>query len=229
MKKKIVSLISALVLTCAMSLNVCAAGSVTAEDVAAAAGEVAVPATEAELTASKQVADSIIVFDESVSGLTTTALEAAEVLPIAEELAKLNGQSDIASVEVVAVVELNSTAAGKVVVKMSVGANETAVALHSTASGVERIMGVVSGDTVTFDFGGFSPVAILKVAKADNSTSGSTTAATGTTTDMTTAATADVTAAVAPKTGDMSTMVVIMAVIFVAGAAVSVHMSRKRA
>lgn len=226
MKKKIVSFISALVLTCAMGLNVCAAGSVTAEDVAAAAGEVAVPATEAELTESKKVADSIIVFDESVSGLTTTTLEAAEVLPIAEELARLNGQSDIASVNVIAVVDLNSAAAGKVVVKMSVGANETAVALHSTADGVERIIGVVSGDTVTFDFGGFSPVAIIKVAKADNSTPGSTT-----TTAASTATTAegDAAAAVAPKTGDLSMMVTVMAVIFMAGAAAAVYMSRKRA
>lgn len=228
MKKKIVSFISALVLTCAMGLNVCAAGSVTAEDVAAAAGEVAVPATEAELTESKKVADSIIVFDESVSGLTTTTLEAAEVLPIAEELARLNSQSDIASVNVVAVVDLNSASAGKVVVKMSVGANETAVALHSTANGVERIIGVVSGDTVTFDFSGFSPVAIIKVAKADNSTPGSTTTTTTTTATTTTAA-GDAAVAVAPKTGDMSMMVTVMAVIFMAGAAVAVYMSKKRA
>ncbi|MBO5284013.1 MAG: hypothetical protein J6B43_12980 [Lachnospiraceae bacterium] len=228
MKKKIVSLISALVLTCAMSLNVCAAGSVTAEDVAAAAGEVAVPATEAELTASKQVADSIIVFDESVSGLTTTTLEAAEVLPIAEELAKLNDESAVESVNVVAVVDLQA-AAGKVVVKMSVAANETVYALHVTDQGVERIVGSVSGDKVTFEFGSFSPVAIVKVAQKAGDSAPSTNSGSTAATDTAAAATADATAAVAPKTGDMSTMVVIMAVIFMAGAAVSVRMSRKRA
>ncbi len=228
MKKKIVSFISALVLTCAMGLNVCAAGSVTAADVAAAAGEVTVPATEAELTESKAVADSIIVFDESVSGLTTTTLDVADVLPLAEEMAALNGQEDIASVEVLAVVELNSTAAGKVVVKMSVGANETAVALHSIASGVERIIGEVSGDTVTFEFSSFSPVAIIKVTKAHNSSSSNTTTTT-TTTATTAAATADTAAALAPTTGDMSMMVTVMAVIFMAGAAISVWMAKKRA
>lgn len=223
MKKKIVSFISALVLTCAMGLNVCAAGSVTAEDVAAAAGEVAVPATEAELTESKKVADSIIVFDESVSGLTTTTLEAAEVLPIAEELAKLNDESAVESVNVVAVVDLQA-AAGKVVVKMSVAANETVYALHVTDQGVERIVGSVSGDKVTFEFGSFSPVAIVKVAQKAGTPSSSTTATTTTTT-----AAGDAAAAVAPKTGDMSMMVTVMAVIFMACAAVAVYMSKKRA
>lgn len=223
MKKKIVSFISALVLTCAMGLNVCAAGSVTAEDVVAAAGEVAVPATEAELTESKKVADSIIVFDESVSGLTTTTLEAAEVLPIAEELAKLNDESAVESVNVVAVVDLQA-AAGKVVVKMSVAANETVYALHVTDQGVERIVGSVSGDKVTFEFGSFSPVAIVKVAQKAGTPSSSTTTNTTTTT-----AAGDAAVAVAPKTGDMSMMVTVMAVIFMAGAAVAVYMSKKRA
>lgn len=221
MKKKIVSFISALVLTCAMGLNVCAAGSVTAEDVAAAAGEVAVPATEAALTESKKVADSIIVFDESVSGLTTSTLEAAEVLPIAEELAKLNDESAVESVNVVAVVDLQA-AAGKVVVKMSVAANETVYALHVTDTGVERIVGSVSGDKVTFEFGSFSPVAIVKVAQKAGTPSSNTTT-------TTTAAAEDAAVAVAPKTGDMSMMVTVMAVIFMAGAAVAVYMSKKRA
>lgn len=216
MKKKIVSIISALVLTCAMSLNVAAAGSVTAADVAAAAGDVAVPTVEKSV----DVAEEII-----VSGATVGQLDNADAKVLAEEAAKLNSEDAVESVTVFAMVDLDGTP-GKVVVKMALNGNESAYALHSTANGVERIVGVNNGDgTVAFDFDGFSPVAIMKVTFKTNNTA--TSAASTTTTTTTTEAAAG--AAVAPKTGDMAMMVSVMAVIFMAGAAVAVFMSKKRA
>lgn len=224
MKKKIVSLVGALVLTCAMSLNVFAAESVTAEDLAEAAGSVAVAGVPTTEDAQKASAEALTA--ATPDGVTATAIESSDdVIALVEDVAALVGDSK-QTVDVVFMADLKADTT-TVAVKMSVKSTETVWALHLLADGtVERIQGTVSGDTVTFEFkNGYSPVAIVKVAKA-----GSSAPAASTSTTTTTTTTVDgTTVPAAPKTGDVAMMVTVMAVIFMAGAAVAVVMSKKRA
>lgn len=228
MKKKIVALVGALVLICAMGLNVCAAGSVTAQDVVDAAGGVTVPATQDELWDSYDVAVDIIEFDESAI-THIYALSPFGMLRLAPELAALNSESAVEKVEVVTAFYAEGTA-GKLVVNLKSTGTETVYALHyNYESGeVERIVGTQVGDTVVFYFSDFSPVAIVKVTQAVAGGS-SAPAAADTTTPAATTTVDGVVVPVAPKTGDAAMMVMVMAVIFMAGAAVAVAMSKKRA
>lgn len=215
MKKKIVSLVGALVLICAMSLNVFAAGSKTAQDVVNAAGGVTIPT----LSESAETAKNIITANDlEVKELTTD-----DAYTLAVEMAKL--KSDAKDVVVVAMADLKA-GSDTVTVKMTVGATETAYALHLNANGtVEQLPGVVSGDAVVFKFTSYSPVAIVKVTQKTNDP-----APQPSNNNTTPAATTTVNGAVvpaAPKTGDAAMMVIVMAVIFLAGAVVA--MSRRRA
>lgn len=223
MKKKIVSLIGALVLICAMSLNVFAAGSPTAEDVKNAAGGVEVP----DLTSSGSLATQII----SGENAKFKILEPADALPLAKKVADLKNRADVADVTIMVMVDVTADT-DTLTVKMSVESTETAYALHLKADGqVEEIPGVVSGDAVVFKFSnGYSPVAIVKVTQKtndpapqpsnNNNNNNNTTPAAKTTVNGTVVPTA-------PKTGDVAMMVIVMAVIFLVGAVVA--MSRRRA
>ncbi|MDE7222893.1 MAG: hypothetical protein K2O34_03810 [Acetatifactor sp.] len=222
MKKKIVSLVGALVLTCAMSLNVFAAGSVTAEDLADATGTVAVagvPTTGEALEKSADALAAATADDVKATPIT----DSKQVLTLVKDVATLVGDTD-QTVDVVFMADLKADT-DTVAVKMAVSSTETVWAIHIKADGtVERIQGTVSGDTVTFKFSSYSPVAIVKVAQKAGSSApaASTTTSTTTTVDGTTVP-------AAPKTGDVAMMVTVMAVIFMAGAAVAVVMSKKRA
>lgn len=220
MKKKIVSLVGALVLTCAMSLNVFAAGSKTAQDVVDAAGDVKVPV----LSESAETAKEIITAD----GLEVKELSTDDAYTLAVEMAKLKSEEAVTDVVVVAMADLKA-GSDTITVKMSVGSTETVYALHVKADGtVEKIPGTVSGDTVIFKFSTYSPVAIVKVAQkaADPAPQPTPQPSNNNTTPATTTVNGVVVPA-APKTGDAAMMVTVMAVIFMVGAAVAV--SKKRA
>lgn len=239
MKKRIVALVSALILVFAMSMSVAAAGSITAEEtneINEAAGSIDFPSSTKELGESKSVADKIIETKDSVEGLTVKPLENTKALfTLAKETAKLNTDS-VESVTVETVVDLKAAKGGNVTINMKLASNEKAYALHVLVNGeVERISGTANGDKVTFVFNSFSPVAIVRVTeKVDqppynplwDPTSPEYAAAHA-------AAPAPaanvVVAAKAPKTGDVVMMVSIMTVIFMAGAAVAAAMSKKRA
>lgn len=222
MKKRIVSLVGALVLTFAMSLNVFADYSPKAQDIVDAAGGVDVPATQVELEASAVKAQG----DIKTEGVTAKPLSQDEALVLATKLGELYNQDNTESVTVEYVfdVQVNNNDINSVVIGMELASNEIAVAIHIMGTGeVERIIGTRNGDKVSFEFqNGFSPVAIVKVVnKPAPGVAGAAPAAP--------AAAAPAAAAVAPKTGDVVMMVSIMAVIFMAGAAVAVAMSKKRA
>lgn len=234
MKKKIFSLVGALVLTCAMSLNVFAAGSPTAAEIAAAAQDVVgFPTDDTALEASYKVADQIFDATESTTGLTLSELGLDRVMPIANELGQLRREG-VETVEVVAVFDVSGIASGKLVVNLKSGDTQTVYAIHDKENGtVERIVGVKSGDKVTFNFTSFSPVAIVKVTQktnpapqSSNNNNTATTQAAAVTPPATTRING-MTVPAAPKTGDAAMPVAVMAVIFMVGAAVAVF--RKRA
>lgn len=232
MKKKIFALVGALVLTCAMSLNVFASGSPTAAEVAAAAQDVAgFPTDSTALEASYKVADQIFDATESTTGITLSELDLDRVMPIARELGQLRRESE--AVDVKAVFEVGGISSGKLVVNVKSEADQTVYAIHEKSNGeVERIVGVKSsGDKVTFTFDSFSPVAIVVVThKAVPQTTNNNNTTTTQAAAAAPAATTMIngrTVPTAPKTGDAAMMVAVMAVIFMVGAAVAV--SRKRA
>lgn len=233
MKKKIFALVGALALTCAMSLNVFASGSPTAEEVAAAAQDVVgFPTDSTALAQSCEVANNIFDKTESTTGITLSELGLDKVMPIASELGQLRREG-VEAVEVVAVFNVSGISSGKLVVNLKSGDTQTVYAIHEKNGTVERIVGVKSGDKVTFDFSSFSPVAIVKVThKADPAPQNSNNNNTTTTQAAATAPSATTmingrAVPTAPKTGDAAMMVAVMAVIFMVGAAVAV--SRKRA
>lgn len=231
MKKKIVSLVGALVLTCALGLNVFAADSPEAvKDVAQ--GVEGVPATEEELKGSAEKAKQLIDFSYNTD-LSVSQLATENMMPIARKLAELKGKSDVEKVKVVAAFELTGTP-GSVVIDMSLNANESVYALHVTKDGngkeyVEEIPGVkFDTDKVIFKFSSFSPVAIVRVEnKVNPASQNSNNTPAATAAPVATAMINGVLVPMAPKTSDTAMMVAAMAVLFMAGAVVAV--SRKRA
>lgn len=240
MKKRIVALVSALTLVFAMSLNVAAAGSISADEVKDIVAEVGASDVNfpTDLTASAEALNKEGVM---TGGTAETLKDANAVKTLAKEAAAVLAADDVESVEVAAVFELVSTQK-KVTIKMSVGANQKVYALHVSGGKVNRIPGTVNGDEVTFESDSWSPVAIIKVTeKAAEAPATSTNQPAYNpqwdptspsyigNTNASAPATGAVVAPVAPKTGDVVMMVSIMAIIFMAGAAVAVAMSKKRA
>ena len=140
MKKRIVALVSALTLVFAMSINVAAAESVTAEDakeIAAAAGDVAFPASQEALNTSASTAEKILdTKDVTVAPLTN----ADSVKTLAKEAAALK-TDNVEKVDVVAVFDISGTP-GKVVFKLDLKDGQTAIALHLVGGKNVPITGV---------------------------------------------------------------------------------------
>ena len=234
MKKRIVALVSALTLVFAMSINVAAATeSITANDVKDIAAEVgasdvALPGTSLNDQAAALNVDGIM------TGATAqTVTNETVVKALVSDAAAVLAADDVESVEVTAVVDLKVTG-DTVTIKMSVGANQKVYALHYDGATVDkRILGTVNADgTVTFKSDSWSPVAIIKVTEKAATTVNQppyNPAWDPTVTNASAPAANAVAALVAPKTGDVVMMVSIMAIIFMAGAAVAVAMSKKRA
>lgn len=226
MKKRIVALIGALTLVFAMGLNAAAAGSIDSKEVqdeittAVSGGKVeGFPTSSTALTEQASAAEKL------VSGATVTPLtDATAAVALAKDAAALK-TDNVESVKVVFVVEVTSEQK-EVEVAMTLAANEKAYALHVKADGtVEKLPGTVKGDKVVFTSESWSPVAVIRVTEKAQVT----TPSNNNNNTSSPAAPAAPAAAVAPKTGDMVMMVSIMAVIFMAGAAVAVFMSKKRA
>ena len=234
MKKRIVALVSALTLVFAMSINVAAAeGSIKADEVKdeilAVAGEATgFPATKDELENSASAAQKILETKDVVISYTTNLEDVKDLAAAASKEV-----ADNKSVEVKAVFELKSTdGKGKdVTFNLKVNDNQKAYALHKTGGKVVSILGTVTADgKVTFTFDSFSPVAIVIVTEKAATTVNQPPYNPAWDPTVTNAnAPAAVADAVAPKTGDVVMMVSIMAIIFMAGAAVAVAMSKKRA
>ena len=233
MKKRIVALVSALTLVFAMSMNVAAAESVTAEDskeISAAAGEVTTfPASQDALDKSAATAKELI----ATEGVTATPLtNADEVKELAKEAAALKTDT-VEEVKVVAVFDISGKA-GKVVFMFDLKDGQTATALHLVGGKNVPITGVKVDGGVEFNFTSFSPVAIVvttpkAAAPAATNQPPYNPAWDPNVTNASAPDAAPVAAPVAPKTGDVVMMVSIMAIIFMAGAAVAVAMSKKRA
>lgn len=233
MKKRIVALVSALTLVFAMSMNVAAAESVTADDakeIAAVAGEVtSFPASQDALNKSADAAEELLVTkDVTVAPLTN----ADSVKELAKEAAALKTDK-VEEVKVVAVFDISGKA-GKVVFKINLKDGQEATALHLVGGKNVPIKGVKVDGGVEFDFTSFSPVAIVvttekAAAPAATNQPPYNPAWDPNVTNASAPAAAPVAAPVAPKTGDVVMMVSIMAIIFMAGAAVAVAMSKKRA
>lgn len=231
MKKKIFSLLGALVLTCAMSLNVFAAGSPTAEEIAAAAQDVVgFPTDDKAMEKLYDVTNQIFDAAGSTTGISLSKLDLNEMMPIAENLGQLRRENE--AVELKAVFEVSGVTSGTLVLSLKLNDNQTAWAIHDMGNGqTERIPGVKSGDKYTFTFTSFSPVAIAVVTpkpapQSSNNNNAANTQAAAVTPPATTMING-MTVPAAPKTGDAAMPVAVMAVLFMAGAAVAV--SRKRA
>ena len=131
-----------------------------------------------------------------------------------------------------AVFEVSGVTSGTLVLSLKLNDNQTAWAIHDMGNGqTERIPGVKSGDKYTFTFTSFSPVAIAVVTpkpapQSSNNNNTANTQAAAVTPPVTTMING-MTVPAAPKTGDAAMPVAVMAVLFMAGAAVAV--SRKRA
>lgn len=233
MKKRIVALVSALTLVFAMSMSVAAAGSITADDtkeISAAAGEVtSFPASQETLENSAKEAEKLLVTTETVKVAPLT--DAASVKELAKEAAALKTDK-VAEVKVIAVFEISGTP-GKVVFKIDLKDGQTATALHLVDGKNVPVTGTKVADGVEFDFTSFSPVAIVVTTekKAEVTPAATNQPPYNPLWDPTSPeyAAAHAAAPTAPKTGDVVMMVSIMAVIFMAGAAVAVAMSKKRA
>lgn len=243
MKKRIVALVSALTLVFAMSLNVAAAGSITAAEtteIENAAGDVWFPATTEDLEESAELADMLLVTEDvTIAPLT----EAASAKTLAEEVATMSKKDNVDKVVVLAVFEIDGKAGDVTFVVGELKDNEKAVIKHMKADGsVEEIVGDYADGKATFKFASFSPAALVIVVEkvvdekpadqppynpAWDPTSPSYIGNTNASAPA--AAPVVVAAPVAPKTGDVVMMVSIMAIIFMAGAAVAVAMSKKRA
>ena len=231
MKKRIVALVSALTLVFAMSINVAAATeSITADDVKNIAAEVGASDVALPSTSLNDQAAALNV-DGIMTGATAqTVTNDTVVKALVKDAAAVLAADDVESVEVAAVVDLKVTG-DTVTIKMSVGANQKVYALHYDGSKVDkRILGTVNADgTVTFKSDSWSPVAIIKVTEKAATTVNQPPYNPAWDPTVTNAnAPAAVADAVAPKTGDVVMMVSIMAIIFMAGAAVAVAMSKKR-
>lgn len=232
MKKRIVALVSALTLIFAMSINVAAAGSDSIkadevkDEILAVAGEAAsFPATKDDLEKSADAAEKLLVTkDVEVKALTNKE----SVTTLAKEAAALK-TDNVEKVDVVAVFDISGTP-GKVVFNLNVKDGQTAIALHLVDGKNVPITGVKVEGGVEFDFQSFSPVAIvLKTEKATTTVNQPPYNPAWDPTVTNANAAEAVAALVAPKTGDVVMMVSIMAIIFMAGAAVAVAMSKKRA
>ncbi|MCM1119044.1 MAG: hypothetical protein NC543_06755 [bacterium] len=255
MKKKIVALVSAVTLSLAMCMNVCAAGSPTAEGISSAAGESSVVNVNKEsntveiasTSGSKAQIDLGKVSQDAVDSAATSTQEATFVVP--------NDTQVVDIAKMVAVVLDNPQTYGKdgksatevignvfpVVITPEVKGATITVEFDLAAMGITApeadqqiwaidaaenhiVVGVVENGKVKFTSDKFSPYAIVKVKVA------ATPAAPASQPSNNNPSSPAVTVtAVAPKTGDMVVMVSVMAVIFMAGAAVAVFMSKKRA
>ncbi|MDE5894089.1 MAG: hypothetical protein K2H45_14315 [Acetatifactor sp.] len=240
MKKRIVALVSALTLVFAMGLNVAAAGSITASDateISSAAGDVTTfPTSQKDMDASADVAEKIL----DTSAVTVAPLtDAASAKKLATAVAGMTKKDNVEDVKVLAVFEINGKA-GDVTFNVVLKDNEKAYIQHLKDGKVEEIAGSYANGKVTFKFSSFSPVALVVVTeKAAAAVTPAAPASTDqppynpawdpTVTNASAPAAAPVAALVAPKTGDVVMMVSIMAIIFMAGAAVAVAMSKKRA
>lgn len=227
MKKRIVALVSALTLVFAMSMSAMAAESISADDVKDIVTEVGAENVSfpTDLEVSKNVAGELL---ETADAQITTLTDETAVKELATAAKKALDSSSVESVKVVAVFELTSKS-NEVSFKLDVKANEKAYALHVTENGVEKILGSIVDGKVTFKFSSFSPVAIIiETEKAASTDQPPYNPAWDPANNNASAAGAGA-VAVAPKTGDVVMMVSIMAIIFMAGAAVAVVMSKKRA
>lgn len=226
MKKKIFSLVGALVLTCAMSLNVFAADSPQA--VKDAAQGVEMPEDPCK---SAELAKELLIEEDSANVEISPLTDVDDQVSIAKQLAELKNQDSVNEVEVVAMFELSGTP-GKVVFNVPSTDRETVYAIHIKRDGSsEWLPGDKTADNqfVTFTFTSFSPVAIVKAEhKPTTQQSGNNDTAT---TPAVTPAPAEttvvngVTVPAAPKTGDNAVAVAAMAVLFMVGAGIAV--SRK--
>lgn len=228
MKKRIVALVSALTLVFAMSLSVAAAESITASDateISSAAGAVTTfPTSQKDMDASADVAEELL----DTSAVTVAPLtDAASAKQLATAVADMTKKENVEDVKVLAVFEIDGTA-GDVTFKVVLKDNEKAYIQHLKDGKIEEIAGSYADGKVTFKFSSFSPVALVVVTEKPATSSTPSTPSTPAT-PATPAAPAAPAAPVAPKTGDVVMMVSIMAIIFMAGAAVAVVMFRKRA
>lgn len=235
MKKRIVALVSALTLVFAMSLNAAAAESISAKDtleIENAAGGLYFPATTEDLEESAEIADILLVTEDVV---ITPLTEASSAKTLATSVAAMKEKDSVDTVVVLAVFEIDGTPGEVTFVVGDLEANEKAVIKHIKANGeVEEIEGSYADGKATFNFGSFSPAALVIVtekaaAPAATNQPPYNPAWDPTVTNASAPAAAPVAAPVAPKTGDVVMMVSIMAIIFMAGAAVAVAMSKKRA
>lgn len=278
MKKRIVALIGALTLTFAMSLNVFAAGSTNASDVAAQANKQLEEVADTSVTVAED-ATSIVVKAGDIS--VTVPMSQTELNDIATkayqakvtEDDKVTGDiyvSNIISIDegvkaavqlaknlsVTTNVEKAETLAAIYLVKDG-DAEKSTVAFNLDKLGAtnfdtskeqiwavngdtgEKIVGVIENGNVYFTASKFSPFTIVRVAfkPAQNPQppynpkwDPTSPEYEGNTAQTTAAAPVTIPViALAPKTGDVATLVGIMAVIFLGGAATAVVMSKKRA
>lgn len=225
MKKRIVALVSALTLVFAMSMSVAAAESITASDateISSAAGSVTTfPTSQKDMDASADVAKTFL----DTSAVTVAPLtDAASAVKLATAVADMTKKDNVEDVKVLAVFEIDGTA-GDVTFKVVLKDGEKAYIQHLKKDGtIEEIAGSYADGKVTFNFSSFSPVALVVVTEKPAPSTPATPAA-----PAAPAAPAVPAAPVAPKTGDVVMMVSIMAIIFIAGAAVAVAMFKKRA
>ncbi len=251
MKKRIVALVSALTLVFAMSINAAAAGSITAEEVTEiqdAAGDVYFPSDKAAMEDSADYAESCC-WTEEAKITELTSVESAKAL--AKEVGTMAKKDSVEKVEVYAVFEITADTNEVTFFVGTLADNKKAVILHQQKDGsVEEIVGDYFVDdrgygAAKFTFkNGFSPAALVIVtekaaaapAASDKAPQPAYNPAWDPTspsyignTNASAPAAAPVAALVAPKTGDVVMMVSIMAIIFMAGAAVAVAMSKKRA
>ena len=235
MKKRIVALVSALTLVFAMSMNVAAAESITTgqtAEIIAAAGDVSFPATTGDLEKSAEFADYLLVTEDVV---ITPLTEASSAKTLASSVAAMKEKDSVDTVVVLAAFEIDGTSKDVTFVVGDLEANQKAVIKHMKADGVvEELEGTYADGKATFTFGSFSPAALVIVtekaaAPAATNQPPYNPAWDPTVTNASAPAAAPVAALVAPKTGDVVMMVSIMAIIFMAGAAVAVAMSKKRA
>lgn len=235
MKKRLLALVCASVMVMGMSLTASAAGSVTAEEIKKAEEEVAdaqagttVTVTEdkiviavensevkVELPVSTEAreesavaAEKVIVKDAAPAGAVITPVagnKVPEVAAIATEITKVAVKAK--KVETKFVVDLHADAAGTFKFNIALGSNEKAYIYHYVDGGVEIIPCTSDGKSVSFDMKKYSTVALVVVTD----TAATTPAATPETT--TTTATETTVVAQSPKTGDVTPIVAMMAMV----------------
>lgn len=229
MKKKILALVCAMTMVCAMGLSVAAEESVTAGDVAGAVagetgntGSIAVsddvvtfdvagitatlPVSAANREASAAAADAIIANDD----VTVSAVDGGDVAAIAKmAVAIADKATDAKYIDTLFCADITAAAGTTVTLNKAIGADQKAFALHYTNGGVEVVECEVSAGKISFTLSSFSPVSVIVVTydtQADSTADAP--------------AQAPAVEATSPKTGSVAAAFALLALVSGCGAAV---------